>query len=150
VTGWIDPEDWAVVVANTPVPSVDLVVRHDGGVVLGRRTNEPARGEWFVPGGRVRKGERLAEAVDRVARAELGVEVAVRERLGAHDHLYDTSDVEGVEGKHYVANGFLVDPRGDPLAGAPDDQHDELRLFRERPEDCHEYVATYLDAAGLL
>jgi len=150
VTDWIEDEDWATIVANVPIPSVDLVVRHEGGVVLGRRTNAPARGEWFVPGGRVRKGERLTDAVHRVARDELGVDVTIGDRLGAYTHLYETSDVDGVESKHYVANGFVVEPIDDPLATAPDAQHDELRLLRERPDDCHDYVAAYLDTAGLL
>ncbi|WP_338739164.1 NUDIX domain-containing protein [Haloplanus salilacus] len=61
-------DEWRTVVRNVPIVSVDLVVRHDGGVVLGRRENAPARGEWFVPGGRVRKDEPLADAVHRVAR----------------------------------------------------------------------------------
>jgi colanic acid biosynthesis protein WcaH len=151
VSDWLPPDDWRTVVAGVPIPSVDLIVVHDGGVVLGRRTNDPARGEWFVPGGRVRKGERLPAAVDRVARDELGVDVTVRERLGAFTHLWETSDVPGTDEKHYVAVGFVVEPSADPLAGGPpDDQHDEFRAFRERPPDCHEYVAAYLDAAGLL
>jgi colanic acid biosynthesis protein WcaH len=62
-------------VTSVPLVSVDLVVRHDGGAVLGRRQNEPAKGEWFVPGGRVHKDERLTDAVHRVARTELGSDV---------------------------------------------------------------------------
>lgn len=150
MSDWIDDSAWATIVANVPIPSVDLVVAYDNGVVLGRRTNEPARGEWFVPGGRVRKGERLTDAVHRVARNELGVDVTIDERLGAYTHLYGTSDVDGVASKHYVANGFLVEPHDDPLATGPDAQHEELRLFHERPDDCHDYVAEYLDTAGLL
>jgi colanic acid biosynthesis protein WcaH len=150
VSDWIEDDDWATAVANVPIPSVDLVVVHNGGVVLGRRTNDPARGEWFVPGGRVRKGDTLSDSVHRVARDELGVDVTISARLGAYTHLYETSDIDGVESKHYVANGFVVDPSDDPLTTAPDAQHAELRLFRERPDDCHEYVSAYLDAAGLL
>jgi colanic acid biosynthesis protein WcaH len=145
---WTAEEDWKTVVANVPIPSVDLVLVHDGGVVLGKRTNEPAKGEWFVPGGRVRKGERLAETVHRVAHEELGVDVTIRERLGAYDHLYDTSDVEAVASKHYVAHGFVVEPQDDPIAA--DDQHGSLRVFYNRPENCHEHVASYLDEADLL
>lgn len=150
MSNWIDDEDWATVVANVPIPSADLVVRYEGGVLLGRRSNEPAKGEWFVPGGRIQKNERMVDAVHRVADEELDTDVTVWESLGAYDHLYDTSDVDGVESKHYVAHGFAVEPESDPLAGSSDGQHDELRLFHERPEDCHEYVAAYLDAADLL
>jgi colanic acid biosynthesis protein WcaH len=145
---WISVEEWRTIVANVPIVSVDLVVLHDGGVVLGRRTNEPAKGEWFVPGGRVRKGERLEEAVYRVAQEELGVDVTIRERLGAYEHLYETSDVEGVESKHYVANGFVVEALADPTVA--DGQHDDIRLFQERPAECHDYIAAYLDESKVL
>jgi hypothetical protein len=49
----IPPSEWRVIVENVPLVSVDLVVEHDGGVLLGKRENEPAQGEWFVPGGTV-------------------------------------------------------------------------------------------------
>jgi colanic acid biosynthesis protein WcaH len=150
VNDWVDDDDWGTIVANVPIPSVDLVVSHDGGIVLGRRANDPAKGEWFVPGGRIQKNERMRQAVHRVADEELDVDVQIRESLGSYDHLYETSDVDGVESKHYVASGFVVEPLSDPLTGHTDDQHTELRLFDERPANCHEYVAAYLDAADLL
>lgn len=58
---------WETIVRNVPIVSVDLVVRSPDGVILTKRMNEPAKGEWFVPGGRVHKHERLTDAVHRVA-----------------------------------------------------------------------------------
>jgi colanic acid biosynthesis protein WcaH len=144
---WIPEEEWATIVRNVPIVSVDLLVRTPEGVLLVERTNRPAKGEWFVPGGRVHKGERLIEAVHRVAREELGVEVEIGERLGAYEHLYDDAEVEGVGGKHYLANGFLV--RTDATEFDLDDQHGAARRFETPPEDLHPYVRAYLDAAGL-
>ncbi len=117
------------------------------GVVLARRTNEPAAGEWFVPGGRVRKSERILAAVDRVAATELGVEVSVEEYLGPYDHFYETSDV-GDDGKHYVAHGYHVTTTETPTLA--DDQHEAMAVFTDPPADCHEYVEAYLRAAGVL
>ncbi len=151
MTDWIPTDEWQTVVRHLPIASVDLVVAHDDGVVLGRRTNEPAKGRWFMPGGRLRKGERLLEAVTRVGKEELGVDVDVRRRLGVHDHVWETHDVPGVATKQYVSHGFLVEPTADPVTGGPgDSQHDEIRVFRSRPQELHEYVATYLDEAGVL
>ncbi len=48
---YIDGKEWKTIVANVPLVSVDLAVRYNGGVVLGKRTNQPAKGEWFVPRG---------------------------------------------------------------------------------------------------
>jgi colanic acid biosynthesis protein WcaH len=37
------------------------------------RTNEPAKGKWFVPGGLVRKYVRLADAFARIVKTEIGI-----------------------------------------------------------------------------
>lgn len=147
--GPVGDEAWRTIVANVPIVSVDLVVRVDGGVVLGKRTNEPGAGEWFVPGGRVHRGERLSDAVHRVAAEELGVDVEIERRLGVYEHFWDAAEYEGVDGKHYVPVGFLVVPADDQFA--PDDQHDELRRFEPPFDDrsFHPYVETYLADAGI-
>ncbi|MFB6101241.1 MAG: GDP-mannose mannosyl hydrolase [Haloplanus sp.] len=143
------PEDtWRSIVRYVPIVSVDLIVCHDGGVVLGKRRNAPARGEWFVPGGRVHKDETLDAATHRIARQELGVDVDIDRRLGVYEHRWDESEFDDVATKHYLANGIVVRPRSDHLT--PDDQHAELRIF-EPPfdADLHPYVEAYLRDAGL-
>jgi colanic acid biosynthesis protein WcaH len=144
---WIPDEEWEIVVRNVPIVSVDLLVRTPAGLLLLERTNRPARGEWFVPGGRVRKGERLVEAVHRVAREELGVEVEIEASLGAYEHLYDDAETPDAGGKHYLANGFLV--RTDATEFDLDDQHGAARIFETLPGDLHPYVRAYVEAAGL-
>jgi len=52
------------------------------GVLLARREIPPNVGAWHIPGGTVLFGEPLVGAVKRVARDELGLEVAVGELLG--------------------------------------------------------------------
>lgn len=144
---WIPPAEWKVIVENVPIVSVDLVVLSPSGVVLGKRVNEPARGEWFVPGGRVRKNERLIAAVDRIAVDELGVQsLTIEESLGCYEHIYPTADIDGVDGKHYLANGFVVETHSTVDEMCLDDQHDEVRAFgvSALPRDLHEYTATYL------
>jgi len=145
--GYIPREDWETVVRSVPIVSVDLVVLTDDGVVLTKRTNEPAKGQWFVPGGRVRKGERLRDAVHRVADEELGVDIHIEQSLGAYEHLYETSELGDSGGKHYVPHGFVV--RTDSTAFSLDTQHNAIEVFAEPPSSLHEYVATYLRDAGI-
>lgn len=150
MTDRIPADEWATIVGNVPVVSVDLVVRRGDRVALGRRQNDPAKGEWFVPGGRLRKHERLTDAVHRLAREELGLDVEIERRLGVYEHFYDTSDVPGSDGKHYVPVAFLVTTTEGELA--TDDQHDALEWFTPPFEglDLHPYVHQYLADAGLL
>lgn len=145
--------EWATIVRNVPIVSIDLVVfapRESGtGVVLAKRENEPAKGRWFVPGGRVRKGERLREAVHRVAREELGVDVEIERLLGVYEHHYDVADVADAGGKHYVPVGFAV--RTDAASFDLDDQHSAVRVFgADELPDVHPYTRAYLEDAGVL
>ncbi|MGH3887230.1 MAG: NUDIX hydrolase [Pseudonocardiaceae bacterium] len=53
-----------------------------GRVLLVRRTNEPGRGRWSVPGGRVEAGETDHHAVIREVAEETGLEVEITRRVG--------------------------------------------------------------------
>ena len=141
---WIPDDVWSDIVEYVPIASVDLLVVIDDGLLLAKRQNEPAKGEWFVPGGRIQKGESLEEAVHRVAREELDVDVVIEEKLGAYDHRYETADVEDVGGKHYIAHGYVVRPQTDTVT--LDDQHSEAKYFDLHSlPTVHPNVAAYLD-----
>jgi len=138
----IPPEEYRTIAQNVPIVSIDLLVHHKGGIVLGKRQNEPAKDEWFVPGGTVLKGETLIDAVHRVAQEELGSDVVVDGCLGTYEHFYDAAAIEGVESKQYLATPFIVTPRMAPLE--PDEQHDSLRVFDAPFPELHNYVERYI------
>lgn len=143
------PDDaWRTIVKHVPIVSVDLVVLHEGDLVLGKRQNAPAKGEWFVPGGRLHKHERLDDAVHRIATEELGVDVEIQERLGAYEHHYENAALDEVGGKHYIAHGFVVTVAERPNVN--DDQHSDLKLFNPAPESIHENVQAYLHDSEVL
>jgi colanic acid biosynthesis protein WcaH len=148
-----DQEVFLTVIANTPLVSIDLVVRNDEGKVLvGRRNNEPARGTWFVPGGRIWKDETLDEAYHRIATVELGPGDWVRidaQLMGAYTHRYPTNfaEVPGIS-THYVVLAHLLDV--DALSDLPVDQHsaylwvDHADLDDPPDGGIHENTAVYL------
>jgi colanic acid biosynthesis protein WcaH len=106
----LNKDEFAQVVRNTPLVSIDVIIRNpDQCVLVGLRTNEPAKGKWFVPGGVVRKHERLADAFARIVKDEIGLEASIENArfLGVYEHLYD-SNVFGEEefGTHYVVLAY--------------------------------------------
>lgn len=141
----IPPSEWQVIVANVPLVSVDLIVEHEGGVLLGERKNEPAKSTWFVPGGTVEKNESLTEAVHRIAKEELGESVDIDERLGTYEHFYDTSEIEGIDSKHYVATAYRCHFECDDFAIDADEQHSTFEVFRPPFGEFHPYVERYLE-----
>ena len=140
-------------VRGLPLVSVDLVlVRGGTEILLGLRTNRPAQGSWFVPGGRILKDEPRADALKRVAARELGIaDVAglKPQLLGVFEHFYPdcfAGDI-GVS-THYVVIAHRLDvPLGFEVPGC-DNQHAELRWWpiaeAAANTDVHRYTRDYL------
>ncbi|MEO7194469.1 MAG: NUDIX domain-containing protein [Pseudonocardiaceae bacterium] len=63
---------------------IGAVLLDDAGrLLLIRRANEPGRGRWSVPGGRVEAGETDHQAVVREVAEETGLAVEITRSLGA-------------------------------------------------------------------
>ena len=124
-------EQFLQTIDATPLVAIDLIVPNEnGGYLLGHRVNKPAQGFWFVPGGHIRKNERLDEAFRRIARDELGhtgVERADADLVGVYEHLYD-DNVSGHPGisTHYVVLGYRL-RRPLKLDNLPNAQHTAYR-----------------------
>ncbi|MDX1748248.1 MAG: NUDIX domain-containing protein [Halobacteriales archaeon] len=119
-----------------------------GSVLFYPRANEPAKGEWFTPGSRLYKGERLAAAARRVGREELGLEVDLTGKLGVYSHFWDTSAVPGVGSRHTVNVVFRGTPAADEFEVTLDEQHDDYRFVSTPEPGLHEYMKRYLADAG--
>lgn len=146
---WIPEEQFAAFVASMPQVCVEVFLETGRGVLVAKRANEPARGEWFWPGSRLQKGERLEEAAHRVAAGELGIEVDLRGRLGVYEHFWETSAVPGSPSRHTVNVVFRAEPVEEPPAIELDDQHSEYRYLDRIEPDLHDYVRRYLADSGV-
>lgn len=122
----------AEVVRLAPLVSIDLIIENGRGqVLLGLRNNEPAKGYWFVPGGRILKNELIADAFERVVKSELGVDIAYvdAEFVGVFEHMYPANFAQAKDfGTHYVVLTYRVGLNTD-LELTADQQHGELSWF---------------------
>jgi GDP-mannose mannosyl hydrolase len=122
------------IVRLAPLVSIDLIIRNaQEEVLLGLRSNEPAKGFYFVPGGMIRKGERLREAFSRILKDETGLtaDFAEARLVGVYEHFYDNNRfAEAGYGTHYVTLGYAV--RFDDVSAlVRDNQHSELGWWDE-------------------
>jgi colanic acid biosynthesis protein WcaH len=146
----IPAEEYLELVRNAPIVSIDLIVRNTRGeVLLGWRNNRPAASCWFVPGGRVLKGERLAEAVIRVARDELGLELAPgdAEFVGPYEHFYEDNFADAPDvPTHFVVLAHRIETC-EELAAPADEQHRALRWWSTQElleaDDVHPNTKAY-------
>lgn len=145
-------------VAALPLVSVDWVLTNPAGELLvGRRLNAPARGAWFTPGGRIRKGEALTLAQCRVVQEELGAQPALagalvqRGRLmGAWDHFYPDAAFSDTVPTHYVNLPHWASLTADEVAELRlpvGEQHGEWRWMslEEAALRVHLWVRPYVD-----
>lgn len=147
-------DDFQTVVRCTPLVSIDLIAEDwAGNFLLGERVNAPARGSWFVPGGRVFKGETMDQAFARIAKEEIGLPFSHqgREFLGVFQHLYpdNTFSLPGF-GTHYLVLGFhlYLDKSAIHL---PTDQHARYQWFSREDllqnPHVHSYTKDYFRGA---
>jgi len=109
--GKLNQQDFLNVIKNTPLFSIDLVIVNEKREVLyGLRKNKPARGWWFVPGGRIYKNETLDNAFRRISAEELDfpLEIEAGTLLGLFEHLYENSIADAQTSTHYINAPYLV------------------------------------------
>ena len=87
-------------VSSSPEVAVGAVTVLGGRILLVRRGTEPEAGRWTLPGGRVKRGETLAEAVEREVAEETGLSVTCGRLVGwveriSSSHHFVIFDFEG-------------------------------------------------------
>ena len=103
---------------DQPIVGIGVVIVHGEKIVLIKRSNEPARGKWTIPGGLVELGEPIENAVIREAIEETCLEVdnpLLVDVVGQVEH-----DSEGKIKYHYVIIDYLVHVRGGTILAASD------------------------------
>ncbi len=130
----LSPDDYWTAGSLTQLNSIDLLVRWDGKYLLGRRTNEPAKGLFFVPGARTYSTFSLTDNFPLVCERELGSALSVSRMnfLGVFDHQYTRNFRDTTYGTHYVVVAVVVECSGQEEANAflqavQGDQHSEAK-----------------------
>jgi len=145
---WTEPEIFECIIKNTPLISIDLIVKNkEGKILLGKRKNRPAQGYYFVPGGRIFKNETIEEAFRNISKNELGLDLDIKNAkfLGVYQHFYEDNFFNEDFGTHYVVLAYEVEISD--LLELPEEQHDEyLWLTPEeilKNSKVHQYTKNY-------
>lgn len=85
---FIPKADYTRILEVLPILCVDCVIIHDARCLLLKRLQEPAKGQYWFPGGRVFKGEQIKDAALRKAREEVSLECAFEGTLSIEETLF--------------------------------------------------------------
>lgn len=108
--------DW-----NNPAPGAHALVELNGGILLVRRSHEPEKGKWCLPGGYMDSCETPAQTAQRELFEESGLE-----------GIIDEEDVLAVMSKGH--NDVQIFYRVSKIVGGGltvTDETDDVRVFRE-------------------
>ena len=121
----LDNQIFKTVINSTPLISIDLLIIKDNKILLGKRINKPAQGYLFSIGGRVYKNETIDNAMMRIAKNELNIELKLIPRfIGVFEHFYDDSIYQDVS-THYVNLAYEIEI--EEILNLPNEQHNEYQ-----------------------
>ena len=140
--------DFTQIIKNTPLISIDLIIENSKGeILLGKRINKPAQNDWFVPGGRIFKDEKLDEAFSRTTTSEIGIAFKRNdvEFFGLYEHFYEDNAFNDEFSTHYIvlAHKFQVNEAEIKL----NNQHEAYQWFDVEEllsrDDVNQYSKNY-------
>lgn len=135
------------IVEVMPVPCVDAIVVRGKRFLLGKRIHKPAKGQWFVIGGRVLRGESLeaglcgATCLRKLAPAALRLINFWQRR-----RLFLGTAPKARPASHTINSVFLVKIAGGKLF--LNSENKNLKWFTKIDKNWHLYVRNVLRLAG--
>ncbi|MBI4146850.1 NUDIX domain-containing protein [Candidatus Woesearchaeota archaeon] len=135
------------ILENMPIVCVDVLVEHEGSVLLLKRNNEPARGQWFPPGGRLLKNESPIAAAQRICKRETGNTIVVEKQVGTYNTTWEKGPFALKTGVHSVNIVFLARAKNKEVK--LDKTSTEYHWVNKMPK-LHPYVKKIIADAGVL
>ena len=125
------------ITALMPIPSVEAMIVKDNSLLFLKRKNNPARGQWWFPGGRMWKGETFKETLYREVKEETGLAVDVIKFVGVYSRIFPD--------RHDITIVFLCRCTDKVSLN---EEHSEYRFFRNIPRGIHPYLRETIEDSG--
>jgi 8-oxo-dGTP diphosphatase len=102
-----------------PIIAVSAVIKNaEKKVLIVRRAKSPGKGLWSLPGGAVKLGEKLEDALEREIQEECGISIEIKKLIGAFDRIF--FDEQNIAKYHYVILDYLCYTKADKIFPASD------------------------------
>lgn len=148
---FIDKDLYEKILDSIPVITCDIVIfnKEKSKVLLFKRNNNPLKGVYYTPGGRVNKNEPLNNAVIRKAKQELGLELNSFDLkyCGILEEFFDNSSF-GKSSSHHI-NVVYQYILNDINEINLDNQHEEFDWFDINDLSLHFYLKKKINLCKL-
>ncbi len=127
-----------------PIACIDIVLVQNDSFLLVKRKNAPVQGKWWLPGGRILRDERFADAAERKALQETGLRVQDLKLLGVDETFF----TDGPFGKSTHTINIIFQGTAKSERVTIDDQSEEYHWFDHINETWDPYIKKFLSIAG--
>ncbi len=144
MTMFIDDETYANILHNVVIPTVDLIIiNKQGNVLLGLRNNDPLKGVYYIPWGRIHKWETMVQAAKRKAKEELGLDINADklQSVWTYDDIFSNSAFDWVS-THCIPSTFIYQLNWDEeqQLKVADIQHKDIQFFNSNDPTLHPFL----------
>lgn len=136
---YLPAELYDQITKSIPIVSVEALIVKDNALLFLRRNNQPVKGEWWFPGGRIRKGENFEQALYREIKEETDLELSSFRFLGVYSRVFPE--------RHDITLAYLCKCKeGDVKLN---EEHSECEFFSAFPKELHSFLLEVIKDSGL-
>jgi colanic acid biosynthesis protein WcaH len=141
----IPEEEYVNILEKVPVCCVDVVVKSRKRVLVVLRSNEPGKGTFAIPGGRVHKNEKLEDAAKRKVLEETGLKIRILKNLDTYETMFDDVPFKNLKtGVHTINVTFLAEPIEENAEIKIDSTSSAFKWINKIENDVHPYIRKVL------
>jgi len=141
----IDKKTYAKVVESVPIVTVDAIIKKGNSIILFKRNNYPAKGQWFFPGGRLMKGFSPEKYLVKKVKSETGLDISIKKFVGVYSVIFRKSYLG--KKSHVIVLCYLTEIKSGNLKLNP--EHSDYKYFKKLPKNIHWYIRKAVKDSGV-
>jgi len=124
---------------NVPLSCVDIILSNKKNeFLLVKRSIEPYKNKWCLPGGIIKRGQKIEDKIKEIAKKELGIKLKKWKPIGFYEKIYST--------RHDISHCFIVTTKDEDIS--LDFQAKDAKFFSCIPKNTAKFHETMLKDAG--
>ena len=123
---------------SVPLSCVDMILIKDDKFFLVKRKISPYKNKWCLPGGIIKRGQKIMDRLEQLGKEELGIKLEIIKNLGFYEKVYNE--------RHDISHCYLVKTSDDKIKF--DFQASGGRFFKKIPQNTAPFHAIMLRDAG--
>jgi len=122
---------------NVPLSCVDIILVKNKEFLLVKRAIPPYKNKWCLPGGIIKRNQKIIQRLEQLGREELGIRIKNMKPLGFYEKMY--------RDRHDIAHCYIVKSFDEVKL---DYQANKKEFFKKIPKNTAPFHKKMLKDAG--